>query len=85
MITLAHIITLKVDGMTCGHCVAAVSRALAQVPGVERVVEVSLERGEAILEGHPNAGQAIAAVVDEGYTARIVTGAGQAQAPAGVG
>ena len=52
MITLAHIITLKVDGMTCGHCVAAVSRALAQVPGVERVVEVSLERGEAILEGH---------------------------------
>jgi copper chaperone len=78
-------ITLKVDGMTCEHCVAAVSRALAQVPGVERVVEVSLERGEAIVEGHPDAGQAIAAVVDEGYAARIVSDQREAGAPAGAG
>ena len=78
-------ITLKVDGMTCEHCVATISRALAQVPGVERVVEVSLERGEAIVEGHPDAGQAIAAVVDEGYAARIVSDHREAGAPAGAG
>ncbi len=83
--TALQMITLKIDGMTCGHCVAAVSRALAQVPGVERVVEVSLERGEAIVEGHPDAGQAIAAVVDEGYAACLVSDQGQAGAPAGVG
>ncbi len=83
--TTLQMITLKVDGMTCGHCVESVSRALAQVRGVERVVEVSLERGEAILEGHPDADQAVAAVVDEGYTARIVSDQAQARAPAGVG
>ncbi len=71
--------------MTCEHCVATVSRALAQVPGVVRVVDVSLERGEAQVEGHPDAGQAIAAVVDEGYIARIVSDQAQAQAPAGAG
>ena len=78
-------ITLKVDGMTCEHCVATISRALAQVPGVERVVEVSLERGEAQVEGHPDAGQAIAAVVDEGYAARIVSDHREARAPVGAG
>jgi len=29
--------TYKVDGMTCGHCVAAVSTEVAAVPGVETV------------------------------------------------
>ena len=33
-------ITLKVTGMTCGHCEMAVKKALAAVPGVERVVSV---------------------------------------------
>lgn len=64
-------ITLKVEGMTCGHCVAAVNQALAQVPGVERVVEVSLERGEAVLDGAPDPAQVIAAIEDEGYRAQV--------------
>ena len=34
-------IELKVTGMTCGHCEAAVDKALTALPGVSRVVKVS--------------------------------------------
>jgi copper chaperone len=28
-------LTLHIEGMSCGHCLSAVNRALAQLPGVE--------------------------------------------------
>jgi copper chaperone len=28
-------LTLHIEGMSCGHCLNAVNRALAQLPGVE--------------------------------------------------
>ncbi|HEX2943317.1 MAG TPA: cation transporter, partial [Rhodopila sp.] len=59
-------LTLKVSGMTCGHCVAAVTRAVQAVPSVERVA-VSLERGEVTVEGHPDEGAVREAIVEEGY------------------
>ncbi len=65
-------IKMKVTGMTCDHCVKAVTEALSTVPGVERVVEVSRERGEAIVEGHPVVEQLVAAVTEEGYQAEMV-------------
>ena len=37
---------LKIEGMMCKHCVAHVTKALADVQGVESV-EVSLENGTA--------------------------------------
>jgi copper ion binding protein len=37
---------LKVEGMNCQHCVAAVSDALSAIPGVEKV-KVDLKKGEA--------------------------------------
>lgn len=37
-------ITLKIDGMTCGHCVSSVTEELSAVPGV-RNVEVALSAG----------------------------------------
>lgn len=37
-------ITLKIDGMTCGHCVSSVTEELSAVPGV-RKVEVDLSAG----------------------------------------
>jgi copper ion binding protein len=37
---------LKIEGMSCQHCVGAVTSALAALPGVEKV-KVSLEKGEA--------------------------------------
>jgi copper chaperone len=63
------VIKLKVDGMSCEHCVRTVHQALEQVTGVERVAEVSLERGEAVIEGEPLVSALIEAVEDEGYQA----------------
>jgi len=63
---------IKVTGMTCNHCVMAVKKALERTPGVERVVEVSLERGEAIVEGQPDPRAVAAAIEEEGYRAEVV-------------
>ncbi|PKN59722.1 MAG: mercury transporter [Deltaproteobacteria bacterium HGW-Deltaproteobacteria-11] len=41
--------TIKVKGMSCSHCVMAVSKALQAVDGVDRV-HVGLETGEATFE-----------------------------------
>jgi copper chaperone CopZ len=43
-----HVYT--VEGMTCAHCVAAVSDEVSQVPGAERV-EVNLETGRLAVSG----------------------------------
>jgi len=63
-------IELRIDGMSCGHCKAAVEKALAGVKGVDRVVEVDLESGRAIVEGDAPAEALIAAVTEEGYEAK---------------
>ncbi|MDE2089493.1 MAG: heavy-metal-associated domain-containing protein [Gammaproteobacteria bacterium] len=62
-------ITLKIEGMTCDHCVRAVTRALKSVPGVKDA-KVSLERGEAVVEGQSERDALIQAVEGEGYGAR---------------
>ncbi len=62
-------IRLNVAGMSCEHCVGAVRNALTGVEGVEAVVEVSLERGEALVEGKPEIAALIAAIEEEGYSA----------------
>jgi copper chaperone len=64
---------LKVSGMSCNHCVRSVESVLAEVSGVDRVVEVSLERGEALLEGDPAHEALVAAVRGEGYEAEVVS------------
>ena len=41
-------VTLRVTGMNCGHCVAALTRELSGVPGLSSLaVEVGLARFEA--------------------------------------
>ena len=45
-------ITLKVNGMSCGGCVASVTRVLRAVPGVE-TVEVALQPGTATVSFDP--------------------------------
>jgi len=64
---------LKVQGMTCGHCVMHVKQAIAKVPGVQGPVEVSLEKGEALVNGAPSVEAVLAAVVEEGYTATLLS------------
>jgi copper chaperone len=60
--------TLKVTGMTCNHCVAAVKKALERVPGVEEA-QVSLDAGEALVSGDADRQALIDAVKSEGYSA----------------
>jgi len=64
-------IQLKIEGMTCGHCVMGVKQALAAVPGVQGTVEVDLASGRAKVDGSADAAALIAAVVEEGYSATL--------------
>lgn len=63
-------ITLKVSGMTCDHCVATVTKALKRVAGVEGV-RVSLEQGEAVVDGRADPRALIGAVKQEGFEAAL--------------
>lgn len=63
--------TLQIDGMTCGHCVMHVRKALAALPGVT-TVDVTLQPAEAQVEGDAAPEALVAAVEAEGYAARVV-------------
>jgi copper chaperone len=65
-------VTYRISGMTCGHCVKAVEKALSRVPGVTQVLRVDLAKGEAQLEGNPRFEEVVAAVKGEGYEATLV-------------
>lgn len=57
-----------VDGMTCGHCAAAVTREVSAVAGVERVA-VDVDAGILTVTSDGSADADIAAAVDDaGYT-----------------
>lgn len=59
---------LKIEGMSCTHCSAAVERALKSVDGVTGA-QVDLQAGRAKVEGSASVADLVAAVTDEGYTA----------------
>jgi copper chaperone len=61
-------LNLKIGGMTCKHCAMHVQKALTGVPGVTSA-EVSLESGEARVEGSVDLAALVAAVEEEGYSA----------------
>ena len=42
--------TIRIRGMSCNHCVAAVTKALSAIEGVDHVT-VDLERGGAPFDG----------------------------------
>ncbi len=63
-------ITLILDGLHCGGCVAAVEKALRQVENVQ-AVEVSLNPQIAKIEGTATAEQLIEAVTDIGFEAKL--------------
>lgn len=59
--------TLKIDGMSCGHCVGAVKRALGEMPGVD-VEDVSIGVARIVYDPATTSTSAIAdAIADEGY------------------
>ena len=58
--------TYRVQGMTCGHCVAAVTGALTELDGV-RDVEVDLATGAVtVTAAHPLDDTAVRAAIAEG-------------------
>jgi copper chaperone CopZ len=63
---------LKIEGMTCDHCVHTVQKALLTVPGVEKA-EVSLSQKKAIIthESSFDIPAALHAVEEEGYQATL--------------
>jgi copper chaperone len=66
-------ITLKVDGMSCEHCVKAVTNALAGIAGVTDIV-VSLKEGTASFTRNADVAQmeAIkAAIIEEGFEVQL--------------
>lgn len=64
-------VQLKINGMSCGHCVKAVERALDHVPGVQtRSVQV----GSAEVTFDPqqtSADRLLDAIREEGYLAEV--------------
>ena len=63
--------TIKVEGMSCGHCQMTVTKAISGVAGVSNV-EVSLKDGQATVdydESKTNTDAIKAAVVEAGYKA----------------
>jgi len=69
-------ITIEIGGMSCGHCVGAVTRALQGLDGVE--VE-TVEVGSATVRIDPGvvaAADLARAVEEEGFEARVAGGRG---------
>jgi len=64
---------LSISGMTCGHCVQAVTKSLAAVPGVTSV-RVNLDPQEASVEGDADPAALIQAVMESGYGATVRAG-----------
>ena len=64
-------VTLKVDGMTCGGCVASVTRVLKASPGVsDAVVELAAKRATVTYDPAKTSVPALkSAIEDAGYAA----------------
>jgi copper chaperone len=68
--------TLKVSGMTCGHCVRSVTDAIGALDGVQST-DVELKDGRAVVvhdETKVSPRDLVSAVMEEGYTAEEVSG-----------
>ncbi|BBY14745.1 cation transporter [Mycolicibacterium litorale] len=62
-------IHLNVEGMSCGHCVKAITTAVEPLPGVAGVT-VDLEAGTVTVAGEADEAAVVAAIEDCGYDVR---------------
>jgi len=69
--TAENTVVLKVEGMTCGHCVGRVQKALDMAPGVHDA-KVDLESGSAEIRfgAETDTAKLIGVVVASGYAAQ---------------
>jgi copper chaperone CopZ len=73
--------TYQVTGMTCEHCVRAVTSELAGVPGVSAVTVALVPGGESavtVTSAAPLAPEAVAAALDEAGAYSLAGAAGAA-------
>lgn len=61
-------IELRVEGMTCGHCVSAVTRAVKTVDPAANV-EVDLDAGRVRVDGRSSGDALSKAIAEAGYPA----------------
>jgi copper chaperone len=76
---MTHTTVLDVQGMTCGHCVRAVTQEVSELDGV-RGVDVVLQRDKAstvtVVSDRDLDAEALRAAVDEaGYTVEAIRSA----------
>jgi copper chaperone CopZ len=63
--------TLHIEGMSCGHCLHAVNRALSAIPGV-RIEAIRIGRADVSYdESSTSPSQLEAAVTEAGYRAMV--------------
>ena len=74
-------IELRVDGMTCGHCVRAVTSAVESIDP-EANVEIYLEDGRLRAETRKSMADVIEAIQGAGYSAAPMSAAAPKVAPA---
>ena len=59
-------IVLNVQGMSCAHCVSAITAAVTPLAGVT-AVDIDLPGGRVTVAGTPDAAAVTAAIEDSGY------------------
>jgi copper chaperone len=64
---------VKVEDMSCGHCVAAIQGSVKRIPGVSEV-DANLETKIVTVsfEADPDQGAVLSAVRDAGYTPEVI-------------
>ncbi len=62
---------LQITGMTCDHCVRAVTKALQGVAGVDNV-SVDLGAGRARVDGPADPASLVRAVEKQGYEVKLL-------------
>lgn len=65
------LVTLQIDGMSCGHCLNAVNRALSGVAGAA-VQRLQMGRAEVEVASGTATDALVAAVEKAGYRATVV-------------
>lgn len=64
-----EVLNLKVEGMTCQHCVKSVKSSITALPGIKNI-DVSLSENKVTLEfdsGKVSLEKIISAITEEGY------------------
>lgn len=73
----AEMLALKVSGMTCEACAAAIKESVEKVPGVlSASIDFSGERASVASDGKAEPGAVIRAVEAAGYKAELLNGGG---------